>query len=318
MVRQASGSYTFAQIEAIWIAAGGNKLNAPMAAAIALAESGGNPNATNDNGNGSVDRGLWQINSVHGAQSTYDVTANARAAVQISNNGSSWRPWCTAYSDGLCGTRGGTYLGAGAPFLKFLGSAGVGSAITTANNTNPQSGNAQYASFPTTQDSAWYNWIIPFGLGGSGVGGPDGGSVINGTPLGGIASTIESGIAGAIGDVLKPIGRAILYTLFVVGGVLLMGVGTWLVIKDTDLGSFVAEQGSGSSQDENVEGTLEDAVEGQSSGQGRSSKTPAASTPQQVSEPGLGRHRGQQAKEGRTQKAEKRAKEAAKVAEVAA
>lgn len=34
-------------------------------AAIALEESGGNPLAHNHNSNGTVDRGLWQINSIH-------------------------------------------------------------------------------------------------------------------------------------------------------------------------------------------------------------------------------------------------------------
>jgi hypothetical protein len=347
MARQASGSYTFSQIEGIWIAAGGNKLNAPMAAAIALAESGGNPNATNDNGNGSVDRGLWQINSVHGSQSTYDVTANARAAVQISNNGSSWRPWCTAYSDGLCGTKGGTYLGTGAPFLKFLGNAGTGSAITTGTNTNPQSGSTQYANFPATQDAAWYNWIIPFGLGAAGgaAGGPLSGA-LGGVPLGGFASTIESGIAGAIGDILKPIGRVLLYSLFVIGGVALMGVGFWMLIKDTDLGDFVDEQSSkanssgGGSDDEiedalsqpadaNTRGGQGTATQGSELGSGRHTKGSSpdvtggarrgpASQAGPSSSGGTGRQRGQQVREGRNAKAAKKVKEASEVVEVAA
>lgn len=87
--------YTYAQLEGIWINNGGNKLYAPIAAAIAMAESGGKSDATNDNTNGSTDRGLWQINSIWGALSTYDVNANAKAAVQISNNGTNWKPWVT-------------------------------------------------------------------------------------------------------------------------------------------------------------------------------------------------------------------------------
>ncbi len=88
-----------AQIEAAWRGAGGSAQAAPMAAAIALAESGGDPANTNHNTNGTTDRGLWQINSVHGAQSTYDLAANARAAVAISGNGSNWSPWAT-YNSG--------------------------------------------------------------------------------------------------------------------------------------------------------------------------------------------------------------------------
>jgi hypothetical protein len=96
---QPTGSYNLQELAAIWVRAGGNAAFAPIAAAIAMAESAGNPNATNHNTNGSVDRGLWQINSVHGAQSTLDPLANARAAVAISQNGKSWSPW-TTYTTG--------------------------------------------------------------------------------------------------------------------------------------------------------------------------------------------------------------------------
>lgn len=126
----ASGQVTFnyAQLEGIWIAAGGNKQYAAMAAAIAMAESGGNSQASNRNTNGSIDRGLWQINSSNGAGSTFDVMTNARTAVQMSNNGTSWRPWCTAYSDNACGTAGGCYMCSGARYQQFLN-----------NNTPPDS-----------------------------------------------------------------------------------------------------------------------------------------------------------------------------------
>jgi hypothetical protein len=79
----------------LWIANGGNKAAAPIAAAIAMAESAGDSTASNLNTNGSIDRGLWQINSVHGAQSTFDVTGNVKAAIAISSNGTNWTPWVT-------------------------------------------------------------------------------------------------------------------------------------------------------------------------------------------------------------------------------
>lgn len=88
-------NYSYAQLEGIWINNGGSPGAAPMAAAIAMAESGGDPNAANNNTNGTTDRGLWQINSIWGALSTFDVNGNAKAAIQISNNGSSWSPWVT-------------------------------------------------------------------------------------------------------------------------------------------------------------------------------------------------------------------------------
>jgi len=112
--------FNYAQLEGIWILAGGNAQSAAMAAAIAMAESGGNANASRTNSNGSIDRGLWQINSSNGSGSSFDVMTNARTAVFMSNGGSNWRPWCTAYSDGACGTKGGCYQCPGSPYLKFL------------------------------------------------------------------------------------------------------------------------------------------------------------------------------------------------------
>lgn len=87
--------YTYAQLEQLWVQAGGNAASAPMAAAIAMAESGGDSGATDNDADGSVDRGLWQINSSHGSLSTYNPLANAKAAVEISGNGTNWDPWVT-------------------------------------------------------------------------------------------------------------------------------------------------------------------------------------------------------------------------------
>src|ERR1700761_7898091 len=90
--------YTYAQLKQLWILNGGNPAAADIAAAVALAESGGDSSATNSNTDGSTDRGLWQINSVHGAQSTFDVTGNVKAAINISGNGTNWSPWVTYVS----------------------------------------------------------------------------------------------------------------------------------------------------------------------------------------------------------------------------
>ena len=82
------GTLSCRGLEALWESAGGSSAAAFTAAEIAMAESGGRQYATNLNdGNGTTDRGYWQINSVHGSLSTYDAYANARAAVLISNNG---------------------------------------------------------------------------------------------------------------------------------------------------------------------------------------------------------------------------------------
>jgi Lysozyme like domain len=88
-------TYTYAQLESIWINNGGSKTVAPIAAAIAMAESGGDSEATDNDSNGTTDRGLWQINSLWGGLSSYDVDTNAKAAIKISNNGGDWNPWTT-------------------------------------------------------------------------------------------------------------------------------------------------------------------------------------------------------------------------------
>ena len=58
--------------------------NASLMGRIAMGESGGNPRATNQNTNGTVDRGLWQINSVHGfGGNHFDPLTNALYAKRV-------------------------------------------------------------------------------------------------------------------------------------------------------------------------------------------------------------------------------------------
>lgn len=90
-----SGSLSCAQLEALWQEAGGSPSAAFTAAEVARAESGGRQYATDNNSNGSTDRGYWQINSTWGAESTYDALGNAKAAVAISDDGTNWSPWVT-------------------------------------------------------------------------------------------------------------------------------------------------------------------------------------------------------------------------------
>ena len=93
------GTLSCSGLEALWESAGGPDGTAFMAAEIARAESGGQQYATDADGNGTVDRGYWQVNSIHGALSTYDPAGNARAAVELSGDGTNWSPWVT-YSTG--------------------------------------------------------------------------------------------------------------------------------------------------------------------------------------------------------------------------
>ena len=69
------------------------------AVAIAMAESGLNPNATNVNTDGSVDRGLWQINNAAhpdvSDSSAFNPATAAQDMLNISNGGTNWSPWVT-------------------------------------------------------------------------------------------------------------------------------------------------------------------------------------------------------------------------------
>lgn len=131
--------YSYSQLETIWIDNGGNKAVAPIAAAIAMAESGGDSTATDNDSDGSTDRGLWQINSTHGSLSTYDVNGNAKAAISISSNGSNWNPWVTfqtgAYKKFLSGAAPSTVTDTGASTtsagIGIPGLGGITSSIST-------------------------------------------------------------------------------------------------------------------------------------------------------------------------------------------
>ena len=78
--------YTYAQLEGLWINAGGSQSLAPLMAAIAEAESGGNPSAVNavDNNGTQTSWGLWQVsNGTHSppAANILDPNVNAQQAV---------------------------------------------------------------------------------------------------------------------------------------------------------------------------------------------------------------------------------------------
>ncbi len=89
---------TVAQIGTVAAAAGFSGSGLVMAIAVALAESGGNPTATNLDSNGTVDRGVWQINSVHAeyfASCDYKPSCAASAAFSISAGGTNLGAWVT-------------------------------------------------------------------------------------------------------------------------------------------------------------------------------------------------------------------------------
>lgn len=115
---------SFQALQDLWKQAGGSAASAPVAAAIALAESGGRPDAHNPKPPDDS-YGLWQINMLgslgparrrqFGLSSNdqlYDPLTNAKAAVAISGGGSSFSAWSTytngAYRAHLNGQGAGT------------------------------------------------------------------------------------------------------------------------------------------------------------------------------------------------------------------
>lgn len=117
-----------------------DKQNLVICVAIAKAESGGNTKAVNAaNTNGTVDRGLWQINSVHDAklpgQDRFNPDVNAELMMQISSGGKNWQPWSTFNN--------GAYSKYTAEVASALGAADFkpdGNVLQTADNLLPGSG----------------------------------------------------------------------------------------------------------------------------------------------------------------------------------
>lgn len=94
-------TYTYAQLEQLWINNGGSAATAPVAAAVAMAESAGQAAVTSANPDGGTNVGLWQLDTPGGGGAGYtvaqlqDPNVNAKAAVAASGGGTSWGTWAT-------------------------------------------------------------------------------------------------------------------------------------------------------------------------------------------------------------------------------
>jgi soluble lytic murein transglycosylase-like protein len=83
----------------------GYSWNVQTAYAICMAESRGDPNAVDYNQNGTVDRGLMQVNSIHADMVGGDLTSlldpsiNIKVAYALSKHGTDWTAWST-YNNG--------------------------------------------------------------------------------------------------------------------------------------------------------------------------------------------------------------------------
>jgi hypothetical protein len=96
----ASGEYSHSQLETIWKLAGGNPAKADLAAAIAQAESAGQPKSTSPNPDGGTNVGLWQLDTKgkgtgHTIAQLQNPATNARVTVAASSNGADWSAWQT-------------------------------------------------------------------------------------------------------------------------------------------------------------------------------------------------------------------------------
>jgi hypothetical protein len=96
-----AGTYSNAQLQALWIQAGGSPATAAHAACIAEHESSGNPGSTSPNPDGGTNVGLWQLDT-RGVGAGYSATElanalnNARITVMATKNGTDWSEWATA------------------------------------------------------------------------------------------------------------------------------------------------------------------------------------------------------------------------------
>lgn len=96
---KATGKLTANQVRGLAYAAGFRGHDLDVAVAVAMAESGGKVRAQNKNTNGTTDRGIFQINSTHGAGSTFDVNKNTAAAYSLYKQRGGFKDW-VAYNSG--------------------------------------------------------------------------------------------------------------------------------------------------------------------------------------------------------------------------
>jgi Lysozyme like domain len=148
-------TYSYAQLQQLWISAGGSRVLAPLAAGIAIVESGGNPLAHNPSGAS----GLWQIEvPLHdsaipgGAANVFNAQANARAAVAVASNSlagltSNWLAFePPGAAQAIVSRNGGTPPATGALPPAAGGAGGAGAGGTGAGGTGTGAGTGSSAA----------------------------------------------------------------------------------------------------------------------------------------------------------------------------
>ena len=163
--------YTYGQLETLWTQAGGPKSLAPLMAAIALAESSGNPGALNttDNNGTQTSVGLWQVsNGTHNYPSSWTTPQGNAAEAVAKYKEQGLRAWGT-YTSGA--------------YLQYLQGNVPASSL-------PQGGGSGGGTQQAQTDSAGGapGWLVPV----EALGGPIGW-------IGAVATELGGAVTGGIG-----------------------------------------------------------------------------------------------------------------------
>lgn len=219
-------TYSQAQIAYIWIQGGGSAQQAPLMSAIAMAESGGR----SDVYNGICCYGLWQINANHGYSVAQmdDPVQNAREANTILQS-QGLGAWCT-YTNGA-------YRQFYNPNIQPDSNTAINATAGAAGNASQPTG-AQTAAIQTCSWTGWFkpwDWADCAGRLGANAG-----------------ENVASNILGQImGSVLNPIIQWTAGGIGVLAGVLVLGGGVYLLVREArgtsgqggGIGSKVAQAG---------------------------------------------------------------------------
>ncbi len=131
-----------------------------VAVAVGMAESGCNPSATGQNP-GSVDRGLWQINSYYHSEVSdacaYQAQCNANAAWNISSKGTDWTPWST-YNNGAWAQYLSTARDAVSGFTITLKNRGAGTCLDAIASDVRNGG--RIAQWACDSSDAYQQWTV--------------------------------------------------------------------------------------------------------------------------------------------------------------
>lgn len=224
--------FTYGQLEELWVKGGGSRATAPIAAAIAMAESSGWSNNVNERDtNGAGSYGLWQINdstvfssqgpNYGGPQGWNNPLENARMAVaKYKGSGNNWSPWGT-YTSGAWRAyyRGNIPPSSGKIPNQGYTTSSVGGAGNAGTGPGGGGGGGFWGDLKKAAEKA-FEQLVP------------GGEVIQGVdPFGylasGLGTAIGSGIESGFTNVFKDIWGPVFRRAFWLGEMLL---GLFIVI----------------------------------------------------------------------------------------